>query len=172
MGTEKDQSNIADLHAQSWKENYGKVLSADYLNTKILHDRNEVWRHRLENPTTNQLVLVAEANREFCGFICAFGAHHPEFGTIIDNLHVKAERKGSGIGSMLLQAAGKWALEHFSEHDLYLEVLECNPKAIKFYERKGGKHIDLAYWTTPCGNKAREFIYSWGSPLNLSPDTI
>ena len=141
-----DLANIAGLHAQSWRDNYHSVLAADYLNDKV----------------------VAEIDGTFCGFICVLGANDPKFGTIIDNLHVKIGSKGQGTGSRLLAAAASWSIENYSEHDLYLEVLACNSNAIGFYQAKGGKNINTAYWHTPCDSKVKEFLYSWGSPENLA----
>lgn len=163
-----DLANIAELHAQSWRENYNQVLSADYLDKKVFTEREAVWTARFNNPKSNQLVLVAELAGVFCGFICVLGANHPQYGTIIDNLHVKKASKGQGTGSRLLDAAASWSMTNYSGHDLYLEVLACNSKAIGFYEAKGAKNIATAYWHTPCGNKVKEFIYSWGSPDNLT----
>ncbi len=162
-----DLANIAELHAQSWRDNYHSVLSADYLDKKVFTDREIVWKARLTKPQSNQLVLVAELEGTFCGFICVLGANHPQYGTIIDNLHVKVGSKGQGTGSSLLAAAASWAIANYSGHDLYLEVLACNTKAIGFYESRGAKNIATAYWHTPCDNKVKEFIYSWGSAENL-----
>ena len=162
-----DLANNAELHAQSWRDNYYSVLSADYLKNKVAAERFTVWTKRLTKPQSNQQVLVAEVDGVFCGFICVVGANHPKYGTIIDNLHVKADNKGQGTGSRLLAAAASWSIENYNGHDLYLEVLECNAKAMGFYQAKGATHIDTAYWHTPCGNKVKEFIYSWGAPDNL-----
>lgn len=164
----KDLSNIAALHAQSWCENYSDVLSDEYLNKEVYDDRTKVWTDRLTMPSNNQFILVAEIDSILCGFICAFGAKHTDFGTIIDNLHVKSNIKGKGIGTKLLIEAAKWAVNNYKNDDLYLEVLEGNIKAIKFYESLGAKNIDISYWKTPCGNKVKEFIYSWGSPEALA----
>lgn len=163
-----DLANIAELHAQSWRDNYHQVLSADYLNDKVFSERKAVWTERLTNPENNQLVLVAELAGTFCGFTCVLGANHPKYGTIIDNLHVKAGNKGQGTGSRLLAAAASWSTANYSDDDLYLEVLECNNNAIGFYEAKGAKHIATAYWHTPCENRVKEFIYSWGAPDKLA----
>ncbi|WP_019028627.1 GNAT family N-acetyltransferase [Colwellia piezophila] len=143
------------------------MLSADYLKDKVFSDREALWTVQLTQPKQNQLVLVAEFDGVFCGFICAFGANHPTFGTIIDNLHVKLANKGQGTGSRLLAAAASWALENYSAHDLYLEVLACNPKAMGFYQAKGAKNIATQYWHTPCDNQAKEYVFSWGSADNL-----
>ena len=131
-----DLANIAELHAQSWRENYNQVLSADYLDKKVFTEREAVWTARFNKPQSNQLVLVAELAGVFCGFICVLGANHPQYGTIIDNLHVKKASKGQGIGSRLLAAAASWSIVNYDSHDLYLEVLECNSRAIGFYEAK------------------------------------
>ena len=163
-----DLANIAALHAQSWRENYNQVLSADYLNDKVFLEREAVWTARINQPQSNQLVLIAELDGAFGGFICVLGANHPQYGTIIDNLHVKSASKGQGTGSRLLAAAASWSMANYSGHDLYLEVLECNSKAIGFYQAKGAKNIATAYWHTPCDNKVKEFIYSWGAPDNLA----
>jgi len=162
-----DLANIAELHAQSWRDNYSEVLSADYLENKVSSEREILWTKRLTQPQHNQLVLIAEDDDVFSGFICVLGANHPKFGTIIDNLHVKANSKGQGTGSRLLSAAASWAIEHYTDHDLYLEVLACNSNAIGFYQAKGARNIDTAYWHTPCDNQVKEFIYSWGAPTNL-----
>ena len=162
-----DLSSIANLHAQSWCDNYRDVLSEEYLDKTVFADRQAIWTSRLNKPLTNQLVLVAEIDDHICGFICVFGDNHPTFGTIIDNLHVKPGNKGKGLGRHLLSGAASWAANNYKNTDLYLEVLESNTKAIGFYEYLGAKNIGSSYWHTPCGNQTKEFIYSWGLPETL-----
>ncbi len=166
--TLEDLSKIANLHAESWRENYHPVLSTEYLNESVLDERTQAWTERLENPTENQLVLVAEIDGAFGGFICAFGENDSQYGTIVDNLHVVPNIKGKGIGSALLGAVAKWAVENYREHGLYLEVLECNPTAIAFYEHLGAKRAKTAYWHTPCDTQAKEYFYCWDSLSVLS----
>jgi ribosomal protein S18 acetylase RimI-like enzyme len=168
----KDLSNIVELHAQSWRENYSDVLSNKYLNEDVYADRTKIWTARLTNPSQNQFILIAEIDSVFCGLVCVFGANNPKFGTIIDNLHVKSRIKGKGIGTKLLVEAAGWAATNYENDNLYLEVLEGNLKAIKFYESLGGERVDIAYWHTPCGNKVKELIYSWGSPKKLANKQI
>jgi len=168
----QDLTNIAELHAQSWRENYSEALSAEYLKQSVAEDRFKIWTERLSTPSINQYVLIAEDSGNFCGFVCVYGAKHPEYGTIIDNLHVKANIKGQGLGKKLLIAAAKWAASEYKEHDLYLEVLACNENAIRFYEYLGGQNIDTAYWHTPCGNKVKEYIYSWGTAETLAKKSL
>ncbi|MCF6436764.1 GNAT family N-acetyltransferase [Pseudoalteromonas sp. MMG022] len=162
-----DLTNIAQLHGKSWQENYSSVLSGDYLAHRVLEERTQIWTERLTSLSDNQLVLVAQLDGVFSGFICVFGDKHPQLGSIIDNLHVTSEAKGKGIGTQLITSAAKWAQTYYKDCGLYLEVLECNPKAIGFYEALGGQKHSQGYWHTPCGNKVKEFIYVWQSPLAL-----
>ncbi|WDD98075.1 GNAT family N-acetyltransferase [Thalassomonas actiniarum] len=169
--TDKDITNIATLHTLSWQENYSEALSTEYLQHQVLDERLAVWTRRLQEKPANQLVLLAEENGMLCGFIYAYGEQHPEHGTIIDNLHIHANFKGQGLGTKLLAAAATWACENYQGSSLYLEVLDCNTKARKFYLSLGAKHISSGYWQTPCGNKAKEHIYSWHKPSKLTNQT-
>lgn len=159
-----DLTKIANLHAQSWRENYREALSNNYLENQVFADREKVWSERLNMPMDNQLVLVAELSGVFRGFICAFGAHHVEYGSIIDNLHVVNRYKGQGIGTQLLASAAKWANENYPNDKLYLEVLACNTKAYGFYQSIGAKEVSIAYWNTPCNNRVKEYLLGWESP--------
>jgi len=161
---QKDLDNIAKLHAQSWRENYAGELSADYLENKVEEERMAVWQARFDKPTNNQLVLVAEINEEFCGFICAFGQQHPQYGTVVDNLHVKAGFKGQKIGTRLLNAMALWAKSHYANLGVYLEVLACNTKAIGFYQSLGAALLEQKYWDAPCGSRVNEYAYGWDCP--------
>ncbi|CAH9050256.1 hypothetical protein PSECIP111951_03947 [Pseudoalteromonas holothuriae] len=167
-----DSLLIATLHAKSWQENYRTAISKEYLRDTVFNERKQIWLTRLNHPKINQLVLIAQINNEFCGFICLYGNNHPKFGTLIDNLHVKPEAKGLGVGSSLLSAASKWALAHYQTQGLYLEVLACNPKAIAFYESKGAQNIGSGFWLTPCNNKTKEYIYRWNSPADLINNAV
>ena len=163
LATRVDLDNIASLHAKSWQENSAQVLSADYLENKVLTERIALWTTRLNYPSAKQGVFVAEVNHEFVGFICVLLANHKTYGTIIDNLHVKANYKGFGFGTLLLHSAAKWANQHDAKQPLYLEVLACNTSAMGFYSSLGATNVANAYWHTPCNNQAKEFIYCWPS---------
>jgi GNAT superfamily N-acetyltransferase len=165
--TVADLERIACLHAKSWQENYHQVLSADYLKNKVLAERMALWKKRLVTPASNQCVFIAQVDGKLAGFICIFGANHKTYGTIIDNLHVKAGYKGDGLGTRLLNVAAQWGSEHYPDLPLYLEVLACNYNAIDFYTSLGAVKIASAYWHTPCNNQAKEYAYGWPSPEHL-----
>ena len=163
-----DEPKIAQLHAQSWRENYTQALSAEFIEHQLFENRRQVWRERFTKPALNQVVFVAEDSGNFCGFICLFGNNHSTHGTIIDNLHVANQAKGKGIGTQLIRVAAEWATKHYQAVGIYLEVLECNPKAIGFYESLGAKNLGRKYWHTPCRNDVSEFMYGWSCPEQLT----
>jgi GNAT superfamily N-acetyltransferase len=165
--TMTDLQYIANLHAKSWQENYHQVLCADYLKNKVLAERMVLWSKRLSTPASNQCVFIAVVDGELAGFICILGANHKTYGTIIDNLHVKANYQGQGLGTMLLNVAALWVSEYYPNLPLYLEVLACNPNAIGFYASLGATKVASAYWHTPCNNQAKEYVYAWPSPERL-----
>ncbi|QSA20557.1 N-acetyltransferase, partial [Vibrio furnissii] len=82
-----DFERIAHLHALSWQINYANILDKDYLDNEALQDRLLIWQTRLTNPPFNQHILLIEDEGVLCGFICAFGNHDFEKGTIIESLH-------------------------------------------------------------------------------------
>ena len=165
--TSEDAKQIAQLHTQSWRENYQGALTEEYLKYRADGEREAVWLKRFEQSPPNQLVLIGEWNHRFCGFICVFGNNHVKHGSVIDNLHVMSELKGSGIGTQLLKAAALWSEQNYPDLGLYLEVLACNPKAIGFYESLGAKFLQKACWDAPCGSKVDEFVYGWSRPKLL-----
>ena len=173
VANNSDMQAIVDLHIESWRENYHEVLSAKFLRKEIEQERFNLWQARFSAPESNHLILIADDNNgDFCGFICAFGNNDSIYVTLIDNLHIKPELKGRGIGGKLLKAVANWANEYYGEYGLYLEVLKINTKAEAFYQSKGAKKMAAKVWQTPCGNTADEFIYGWSAPveyLNLNP---
>ncbi len=162
-----DYQRIAELHAKSWQKHYQGILGRDYLEEEVLNDRLVIWQTRLINPPFNQHVLLLEENGQLCGFICAFGNHDFEKGTIIDALHVDDAYRGKGLGVRLIEEMAKWIEQYFSETGVYLEVMKKNKQAIEFYEHIGGEHTLERLWESPCGNQLPELVYTWNSASEL-----
>ncbi|MEF1184900.1 GNAT family N-acetyltransferase, partial [Vibrio sinaloensis] len=99
-----------------------------------------------------------------CGFICAFGNHDFEKGTIIDALHIDDAYRGKGLGSILIEEMAKWIHQYFPDNGVYLEVMKDNLQAIEFYDYIGGKNAQERLWNAPCGNQVTELVYCWKSP--------
>ncbi|MGI9550674.1 MAG: GNAT family N-acetyltransferase [Aurantibacter sp.] len=138
---ETDAEAVAALHAKSWQQNYRGVFSDQFLDQEVVGERLSVWKERLANPPENQFVRLAEIDNKFVGFVCGYFDDHSEYGTLIDNLHVNSEFIGQRIGEKLMVDAARF-LEEKNRTSMYLWVLVNNTKAIRFYERIGGKSLE------------------------------
>ncbi|WP_341660899.1 GNAT family N-acetyltransferase [Vibrio sp.] len=167
----EDYERLASLHAQSWKMFYQGVLERKYLDLDVLADRRAVWQTRFINPPYNQYVLMVEEGGLLCGFICVFGNHDYEKGTIIDALHVDDYYLGKGLGVNLVGHVAQWVKKHFPNNGIYVNVVKSNSRAINFCERLGGHFKQERTWIAPCGSRVPELIYAWKSPEKLIEST-
>lgn len=136
-----DYKAIAALHTKSWRQNYRGTFSDHFLDKEVLNERLTVWKDRLANPKENQFVQIAEIEDSLVAFVCGYIDQDSEYGTLIDNLHVDSEFIGQRIGEKLMVDAAKY-LEEKNKTSMYLWVLTSNIKAIRFYERIGGRPLD------------------------------
>ena len=140
QATPQDAPRIAALHARSWQENYTAAMSANYLQQEAPTERLAVWTERFAHPALGMRVLLAEDDDgQLIGFSCFFLDHHPEDGTLLDNLHVRADKQGSGLGKQLMQATARLTLAEEQSDRLFLWVLNSNTRARTVYKRLGGR---------------------------------
>jgi GNAT superfamily N-acetyltransferase len=157
-----DEAAVARLHADSWRATYRGVLRDEFLDGPVDADRGELWRTRFtELHRPDQLLLVKEEGAEIQGFACAFFAADPEWGTLLDNLHVLPGLKGRGLGRGLMLAVA----EHIQslEHPplLHLWVYEGNLNARSFYEAMGGVCTACVAELAPDGARVNALRYAW-----------
>jgi GNAT superfamily N-acetyltransferase len=162
-----DYQKISELQAASWRENYKSVMDPIYLKDEVIEDRKLIWQTRLINPPMNQHVLVLEDNGEMCGFICAFGNHDFEKGSIIESLYVAKEYQGQSLGRLLIKEIVKWIEHYFPDSGVYIEVMDKNKQAIEFYDDLGGLHQSDRVWHSPCGIDIKEWVYTWNTPKDI-----
>ncbi|MEF1256729.1 MULTISPECIES: GNAT family N-acetyltransferase [unclassified Vibrio] len=162
-----DYERIATLHAQSWKQYYQGILGQEFLDNEVLDERLAIWQTRLINPPFNQCVLLFEEGGLLCGFVCAFGNHDFEKGTIIDSLHIDPNYRGRGLGVTLLAEVSKWITQYFPDSGVYLEVMKENHQAVEFYQHLGGTNSLERLWNAPCGHQVPELVYRWESGAEL-----
>ncbi len=144
----QDIDAVATLHAESWRRHYRGAYRDEYLDGDIVAERRAVWRERLSIPSANSFTLVAEHNSEIVGFAHMILDNDPQWGALLDNLHVTYQLKRHGIGRRLLSAvARELARRRPDNRRFYLWVLAQNTAAEAFYVACGGKRVE----TKPSG---------------------
>jgi GNAT superfamily N-acetyltransferase len=158
----RDAESIARLHAQSWRTAYRGTLGDDYLDRHVEADRLEFWTARFaEVAPDRRLVLKAIVDGKLLGFVCVLLDTEPQWGARLDNLHVSRESKGTGIGYRLFQAAREWIASVSPGTAMHLWCVERNHVARRFYDRQGGKIVQIA--TRPVAQELAvpELRYWW-----------
>ncbi|MDX1252461.1 MAG: GNAT family N-acetyltransferase [Gammaproteobacteria bacterium] len=161
---------IANLHAASWRHVYRGALSDEYLAGDIMADRVATWTQRLSSPAAGQFVTVAEGNGQLVGFACAFAGSDPEWGTLLDNLHVSLPNQRRGIGAALLHQVARWCMTEDPNQGLYLWVNQSNVTAQHFYASLGTKNVGSDVWNPPDGGIVPTFRYAWRCIRDLLPE--
>ena len=145
-----DATAIAALHADSWRRHYRGVYSDGFLDGDIGEDRRRVWSARLAVATRETAhTVVAEDDGGLVGFTHVVFDADPEWGALLDNLHVRYASKRQGVGSKLMAHSGQAARARGAA--LYLWVLEQNLDARAFYEARGGTCVERAAVDPPGG---------------------
>ncbi|HSP54853.1 MAG TPA: GNAT family N-acetyltransferase [Dehalococcoidia bacterium] len=159
--TRADAHAIAALHADSWRKTYRGAYSDEYLDNLVFEDRQRVWQERLSAPLPNQYVVVAEQNGEIASFACAYGERDAQLGTLLDNLHVRSNYHGSGIGRRLLIEIAEWSSRKYGKLGLWLGVLEQNQNAQRFYQKLGAIDVGGRVVNPPGGGSTLARNYAW-----------
>jgi len=162
---QKDAPTIAILHAESWRTHYRGAYRDDYLDGPVFEDRARIWAERLGAPPANQFVVLAEEELDGratpLGFACVYGAHDPQWGSLLDNIHVTPPAQGRRIGAGLFARLTKWCRENHPSHGLYLWVLHDNDKAQRFYRRLGARDAGGEFSEPPGGGEIHGRRYVW-----------
>ncbi len=134
---ESDSDQIALLHAQSWRMTYRGLFNEDFLDNQADADRQRAWSARLAVTRPQQFVYVADDGGKIAGFVCAYGHDNPDWGSLIDNLHVATGYQRRGIGTQLMQHTFSWLQAHYPDDGIYLWVMARNTPAQAFYQKLG-----------------------------------
>jgi ribosomal protein S18 acetylase RimI-like enzyme len=125
-----------------------------FLDHDVDADRLDTWTTRAHQPRPDACVLVAEADGVVVGFSYTICDHDPDFGSMLENLHVGRTRKGQGIGTQLMAMTAENLVQRGTAGGLYLWVLEPNTAARAFYDARGGRCVELRTSPPPGGDPA------------------
>lgn len=153
-----DADAVALLHADSWRRHYRGAYADSFLDGDLAADRREVWSARLAAPadrTDHTATILAEHDNELVGFVHVVFDDDPRWGSLVDNLHVRSDRRRSGIGRQLLTRTARAVAEGATHPAMYLWVLQQNTAAQRFYLACGASSADLELVPPPGGDPAR-----------------
>ncbi len=159
---EHDADAVATLHADSWRLHYRGAYLDSYLDGDVVADRLQVWTDRLAPPRRDQYTVVADCREKVCGFAHTVFDHDPTWGALLDNLHVRSDLKGAGIGTRLMSEAALGLLRQRPPGPIYLWVLDQNKAAQSFYDARGGTRVESSLrGPFPGGGTALGHRYVW-----------
>jgi GNAT superfamily N-acetyltransferase len=166
--TERDVAAVAALHADSWRRHYRGAFSDAYLDGDVFADRRSVWSQRLTAPDPTHDTIVAVGGGEIVGLAHTILDDDPEWGALLDNLHVAHHVQGTGIGTRLMARSAAAVLGRGQGTGLYLWVLEGNAAARAFYDARGGRMVDREVTEPPGGGAPIVGLrYVWPDPSVL-----
>lgn len=157
----EDAEAIADLHAASWRSAYRGMFSDAYLDGDVATERRRQWVRRLRmEPRPDQGVFIAVEDDSCVGFLCVFLDAEPAWGPLLDNLHVRPDRKGQGIGQALIRAGLAWMRTRGAFDRWHLWVLEDNTPTRRVYEHLGWQPQERAIHHAPDGTAYPSWRYT------------
>jgi ribosomal protein S18 acetylase RimI-like enzyme len=164
----RDVDAIAALHADSWRRHYRGAYSDEFLDGDVLADRRSVWSARLTQAGQwDQCTIIAERDGAMVGFAHTFLEYDPQWGALLDNLHVRHDVKRLGIGARLMAETARAVIDRTPSSGLYLWVLEGNKAAQAFYDAQGGKCVGREESEPPGGRMVVGLRYVWPDPSVL-----
>ncbi len=162
-----DASKIAGIHTSSWRDTYKSALTEAYLTGIVPREREEVWAERFINQKPNQYVLVAEFDEEIVGFACFYSGENPDFGSYLDNLHVRKAYQSKGVGKSLLIEGACWCFQQYPDKGLCLLVNQDNINAQAFYKWLGAHKSKESVWNAPDGSVVPAYWFVWDNIKGL-----
>jgi len=156
----EDAAAVAGLHAESWRRHYRGSYPDAFLDGPVFENRAAVWDERLAalvgdgDPDAGTVTILAESGSgDLVGFVHVVLDDDPAWGALVDNLHVRADLKGGGIGTSLLARAAGAVVARRPSSGLFLWVLEANVEAQAFYLARGGGFQGTRIATAPGGGE-------------------
>lgn len=88
----EDAGAVGALHAESWRRHYRGAYADAYLDGPVDADRHAVWSERLGEEPVAHYTVVAVDGDELVGFAHTRLDIDPQWGSLLDNLHVAFAR--------------------------------------------------------------------------------
>lgn len=136
----EDAEPIAKVTSQTWLDTYPNNeagITREDVRLRVQGEHGEEtarsikrWREHIKAIDDRDAVLVARSPDKVVGFVAAKVEENGRRRIVAIYVLPKAQRKGAG--GKLLEKALDWCGD---KHDIYLDVVSYNQKAISFYEK-------------------------------------
>ena len=135
----KDQSQMAHIKIDGWKNAYDKIIASQYLNKMDYETQTNRYISSFEE--YKDLVFVAERNDEILGYSC-FQLYDRgfQFDSELVSLYIKPKEIRKGIGKSLLKVTAQELITK-GKSNMIVWCLSENKPAIGFYEHLGAKRV-------------------------------
>jgi GNAT superfamily N-acetyltransferase len=174
---EGDARAVAALHTDSWQRHYRGAFTDAFLDDEVPGFLVDRWTARLAAPDPRARTILAELRQDgdagLVGMAHTVLDDHPDWGALLDNLHVRYGVKRQGVGTRLLSLTARAVVAERPGSGLYLWVLEQNSGARAFYDARGGTCVESLAVDPPGGDPARlngtprGLRYTWPEPEKL-----
>ena len=140
--TPDDLDALARVHVLVWRDTYRLLAPESAYLALDESKRRRHWEELLRRDPAQWQTLVAEHDGQLAGFSHSGpGKHEVLAGTgEVVHLYVDPSSQGRGIGSTLLRASITF-LHASGFAAVKLAVVRGNDRAIRFYEREGGRVV-------------------------------
>jgi ribosomal protein S18 acetylase RimI-like enzyme len=174
-----DAEGVAALHADSWRRHYRGAYSDAFLDGEAAGFLRGKWTARFAAPDPLARTVLAEQRKGAADGWALVGLAHtvldddPEWGALLDNLHVAYGLKRQGVGTRLMTLTARAVLAARPGSGLYLWVLEQNAGARAFYEARGGTCVESTDVRPPgddpgrLNGRPKGLRYAWPDPAKL-----
>ncbi len=140
---ESDIEAVATLQFRSHTISFAEFARPEWVATRQIGEYLEKWAEYIRDEEKDQTVFVARENGIIIGMVSVDGpTGEGEFGTYahLNGMHVEPDRRGGGIGRLLMAAAADHIKSRDYQHTM-LGCLESNTYARKFYEKSGWRAV-------------------------------
>lgn len=161
--TSADAVAVADLHADSWRRHYRGAYPESFFGDTLDDDRRAVWSARLDVPG-DSATIVAECSGSMVGFVHVILSGDPEWGALVDNLHVRHDFQRRAVASRLMGRAASFVEASRPGSGVYLWVLDQNVGAQAFYRSIGGRAADRRALDPPALAGVDGIRFVWPDP--------
>jgi GNAT superfamily N-acetyltransferase len=131
--TPEDARAIAEVHVATWRATYVGIIPQEILDALDVDAREADWATWVR--AGDSVTFVAEDGGRVVGFASAGPCRGFEDLGELYAIYVLPRFWGTGAGSSLMAAAVEWLAARWSAAALW--VAEENPRARRFYERRG-----------------------------------